>query len=278
MGIRFRKSIKLLPGLYINLGKKGVSLSIGKRGIRTTLNSKGRLTKTISIPGTGISFSKSLDMGKRPKIRNSGISETILSPSQQVEYSFKELLSKVNEQFLIPIDWNNLEKLNACFCYTDSDIAFFHLKRNEVINAIQSAFIEIINHVNPFDDFEKYWKITKIAPMAKGVMSIRFSINFIPPIDQSNRRNDVNVKERDYICSCSIRIAKDIFSLLPLQQLLVSCFCEKDCLLSVEFNRTVINQDPILLSVVDIIHQYRFRLFFTEESGFLGVRPLDENK
>jgi hypothetical protein len=59
MGFRFRKTIKLFPGLKINLSKSGVSTSIGGPG--TTLNISNHGTRgTVSIPGTGISYSENL--------------------------------------------------------------------------------------------------------------------------------------------------------------------------------------------------------------------------
>jgi hypothetical protein len=56
MGFRLRKSIKLLPGVKLNLSKKGISsVSIGKRGATVNINEKG-LQTTVGIPGTGISY------------------------------------------------------------------------------------------------------------------------------------------------------------------------------------------------------------------------------
>lgn len=56
MGFRFRQSIRLAPGLRINLGKKGASLSIGGRGATVNIGKSGTRT-TVGIPGTGISYS-----------------------------------------------------------------------------------------------------------------------------------------------------------------------------------------------------------------------------
>lgn len=55
MGFRFRRTIKILPGIKINISKSGFSTSIGGPG--ATVNVKrGRKTKTtLGIPGTGIS-------------------------------------------------------------------------------------------------------------------------------------------------------------------------------------------------------------------------------
>lgn len=54
MGLRFRRSIKLAPGVRVNVSKSGPSVSVGGRG--ATLNSSGRgTTSTLGIPGTGVS-------------------------------------------------------------------------------------------------------------------------------------------------------------------------------------------------------------------------------
>ena len=56
MGLRFRKSIKIAPGLKINLNKNSVSATVGTRGAHYTINSKGKKTASVGIPGTGLSY------------------------------------------------------------------------------------------------------------------------------------------------------------------------------------------------------------------------------
>ena len=57
MGFRFRRSIKIAPGVRINLSKSGLSTSIGTRG--ATVNIRGdRVRGTVGIPGTGLSYSE----------------------------------------------------------------------------------------------------------------------------------------------------------------------------------------------------------------------------
>lgn len=56
MGFRFRKSIKLGGGAKLNIGKKSVGFSVGGKGARYTVNSSGRRTKSVGIPGTGLSY------------------------------------------------------------------------------------------------------------------------------------------------------------------------------------------------------------------------------
>lgn len=63
MGFRFRKSFKIAPGVRVNLGKKSVGISAGIKGARVSVNSSGRVTKSVGIPGTGISYVKTSKIG-----------------------------------------------------------------------------------------------------------------------------------------------------------------------------------------------------------------------
>lgn len=54
MAFRFRRSVQLIPGLRVNLGKRGVSLSAGMRGANVTLG-RGGLFANTGLPGTGLS-------------------------------------------------------------------------------------------------------------------------------------------------------------------------------------------------------------------------------
>jgi len=64
MAFRFRKSIKLAPGIRLNIGKKGGSLSIGGNGATLNIGKKGAKT-TVGIPGTGISYSSTTSNQKQ---------------------------------------------------------------------------------------------------------------------------------------------------------------------------------------------------------------------
>lgn len=56
MGWRFRRSVKLLPGVRLNFSNRGMSTSIGPTG--ATLNFSNRGTRaTVGLPGTGVSYS-----------------------------------------------------------------------------------------------------------------------------------------------------------------------------------------------------------------------------
>lgn len=57
MGFRFRRSVKILPGVRINLSGSGASVSLGARGFHYTIGPKGTRV-TAGIPGTGLSWTQ----------------------------------------------------------------------------------------------------------------------------------------------------------------------------------------------------------------------------
>lgn len=68
MGMRFRKSFKLLPGVKVNMGKKSIGVSVGNKYGGVSINSKTGARSRVSIPGTGISFSETTSSHKKKNI------------------------------------------------------------------------------------------------------------------------------------------------------------------------------------------------------------------
>lgn len=60
---RFRRSIKILPGVRWNIGKKSSSFSIGVKGAHFTTGTRGTRT-TVGIPGTGLSYTETSKSGQ----------------------------------------------------------------------------------------------------------------------------------------------------------------------------------------------------------------------
>ncbi len=68
MGFRFRKSIKILPGLKVNLSNGSPSLTLGKRGMSVTMGKNGTYGN-VGLPGSGLSYRTRLD---RPAAKVNG--------------------------------------------------------------------------------------------------------------------------------------------------------------------------------------------------------------
>jgi Protein of unknown function (DUF4236) len=65
MGLRFRRRIRLAPGIRMNLSGSGVSWSFGPRGASLSVGRRGTFTNT-GIPGTGL-YSREKVSGSRRK-------------------------------------------------------------------------------------------------------------------------------------------------------------------------------------------------------------------
>jgi hypothetical protein len=79
MGFRFRRSVRILPGVKINLSGSGASVSLGGRGFHYTIGPKGTRV-TAGIPGTGMSWTQYSPHSKtRPNAPN------VLGPPPQFD-------------------------------------------------------------------------------------------------------------------------------------------------------------------------------------------------
>lgn len=56
MGLRYRKSFKIAPGVKLNVSKKSIGISAGNKYGGISINSKTGTSARASVPGTGISY------------------------------------------------------------------------------------------------------------------------------------------------------------------------------------------------------------------------------
>lgn len=88
MGFRFRRSIKIAPGIRLNVNKKSTGLTIGPGGAKYTLNTRGRKRMMVGLPGTGLSYTAASSR------RNSSTPKTIPfvppSPASQLSSSAQD--------------------------------------------------------------------------------------------------------------------------------------------------------------------------------------------
>jgi Protein of unknown function (DUF4236) len=60
MGLRFRKRLKILPGVFLNIGKGSASVSVGVPGASVTRGIVGsdKTTQSVGLVGTGLSYTE----------------------------------------------------------------------------------------------------------------------------------------------------------------------------------------------------------------------------
>lgn len=81
MGLRFRRSIKLGKGVRLNVSKTGLGVSVGGRGARYSVHSSGRRTRSLGVPGSGLSYvSTSTGGGRRAANTRSRRQQVVVPP------------------------------------------------------------------------------------------------------------------------------------------------------------------------------------------------------
>lgn len=83
MAFRFRKSVKLFPGVRMNLSKSGASVSLGAPGATLNLSKRGALA-TFGVPGTGLSYSMPVFRPQSRREQAGGDRSPITSTTQLV--------------------------------------------------------------------------------------------------------------------------------------------------------------------------------------------------
>ena len=76
MGLRFRKSFKVAPGVKVNVGKKSVGVSLGGKYGGMSFNTRSGARARVSAPGTGLSYSSKIGGSSRKKASSASSSST----------------------------------------------------------------------------------------------------------------------------------------------------------------------------------------------------------
>lgn len=97
MGLRFRKSFKVAPGVRVNIGKKSAGVSIGGKGGGVSINSKTGAHGRVSIPGTGISYHEKIGGGNKKKSSSPSASSGNKSFHKTEFFLDEKTLSSLNE-------------------------------------------------------------------------------------------------------------------------------------------------------------------------------------
>ncbi|MBR6352438.1 MAG: DUF4236 domain-containing protein [Firmicutes bacterium] len=122
MATRFRKSIKVAPGVKVNLNKKSASMTIGTKGAHITKSTNGSTTKTAGIPGSGLSYVDRKSGSKpAPKTHEESVSifdyieEPVENPSFIFGVAYIKIISGIDE---------NIAKKIVKVTVMDSEISF----------------------------------------------------------------------------------------------------------------------------------------------------------
>ena len=342
MGLRFRKSIKIAKGVKINLSKSGVSLSVGRTGLHGTINSRGQLTTSAGLPGTGVSFVKTMSLKKllggtkksedvetiSPKKRKdtaipAGERAPAVGGSQEAGKSVSaagdaadqvaayeqqlQMIRRVHETCRRSVSFNasndsfseDLHDANNSKFDDYGDWKKLHDLSGKILAGDIDSYLEVLAEVKPFEDLTEYGSDFEVGTDDPSSMTVEFNVKSEEVVPQEtlaltstgklsrkalakSTRNDI---VQDYVCSCVIRIAREMFALLPVDRVLINA---KDSILN---TATGHNEDVTLVSVIfdrarfmdtdfsridpsDLIEAYPSNMAFKKTSGLGAVEEL----
>lgn len=175
-----------------------------------------------------------------------------------------------------------------------------HEFSNKIIDGDIDSFLEAVNETNPFEDLIEYGSDFEFGTDNPKTMEIEFKVKsdtVVPAISMSlTKTGKLSKKDmsktqyyditQDYVCSCAIRLAREIFAVLPVNKVIVHAVDniinttnghQEDCtILSVIFDKEKflnINFDRIDAS--DFVETFLYNMKFMKTSGFRQVERLN---
>jgi Skp family chaperone for outer membrane proteins len=161
------------------------------------------------------------------------------------------------------------------------------------------AYLEVLEEANPFEDFADYGSDLEFGTDSGEYMEIEFRVKSreVVPENALSLTSTGKLSEKaaskttyydltqDYVCSCAIRLAREIFAVLPVQAVLVHAVDgvlntatgndTEETILSVGFTREGfegINFDRIDPS--DFLSTFPMRMQFSKTAGFKPVERI----
>lgn len=287
MGLRFRKSVTLCKGVKLNFGKTGMSVSVGGKGYHKTINTKGQVTTSVGIPGTGIYYTDTKRLGNNKQsgtnTRRNAVNQyynqsTYIEPQQEydindsveeylthsetsLEANYEQYESEPNESVQTdneetinieennkilsandikniyiksdePVDWTELlVSVSAEDVFMEQDK--WHFLKNisrKVLSGDIDAYLETIEKMRPVDDLLEYGSSFEFGTDNPNCMEVEFQIN------SQNTLSDQDLFD-EYLDACTIRVARDLFALLPVKYVIVYVKNGENSILEAKFDK-----------------------------------------
>ncbi|APR37239.1 DUF4236 domain-containing protein [Paraburkholderia sp. SOS3] len=197
MGWGFRKSIKIAPGLRVNLSKSGISTSIGGKGL--TYNTRGRVTA--SIPGTGIRFTHSMKAR-----RTANPVRSVVAGSSRIDSTTTDRLSKREQAARDFVAQVQSRTTDALLQYLLSHGVY--VRRDELSEAVtleeHQGFLETLNR-----EFDATTKSIKLA-VDIGSISLAEKEKAMLAVYEIERKCSANLGERGQLASEAVSLANAV--------------------------------------------------------------------
>lgn len=118
------------------------------------------------------------------------------------------------------------------------------------------TYLKVIEDVRPLDDLLSFGGNFEFGTDNAGYMEIEFDVM---PEEVLGQNYNIELF-CDYICAASIRVARDLFALLPVGIVIVHAVLSNQTVLSVMFNRHEMNRISFRNAPQEIINQFKHNM------------------
>ena len=163
---------------------------------------------------------------------------------------------------------------------TCDDVNFWeycHSKAYDVLNGDIDTYLQIIQEVGPLEDLLDYGFGFECGTDNPNIMFVEFEAkqDELIPDKSSMKLSEYNDLLQDYICSCAIRVARDIFALLPVSHVIVHALSNGNTVLSVDFERRIFVKLKFQgADASDLVEEFKCNMNFDCQNGFQPVEQL----
>lgn len=179
-------------------------------------------------------------------------------------------------------EWKNLNELSDRILQRDID-----------------AYFQVIDEMNPLEDLLEFGSDFEFGANDSTALEVEFRVksdvvvpNYVLSLTQTGKLSKKAMTKtqyfelvQDYICSCSIRIARDIMALLPVEKVAVHAvddslntatgFNEEVTILSVVFDRNKLNELNFeLIDPSDALQNFQCNMKFLKTAGLKPVERI----
>ena len=318
MGLRFRKSVSLFPGVRLNFGKTGMSVSVGAPGFRKTFHTSGKVTTSVGIPGTGIYYVDTKNPSKqsnenrrttRTETRRDtrSIDNTYDSPvyveTEPVESalissstSYRNDVRPVSVEPVLQIDIDSLKSIHKSSddsidwtevlvsptppdsLYNREMWRYYHEVASDVLAGDIDTYLRLIYEVNPLDDLLAYGGNYEFGTDDPNKIEVEFSVNenALATVKKQMSSSAYNNLLQDYVCSVCIRIARDMFALLPITHTIVHAVLNDRTIISVNFDRKNLSKVKFgYIDPSDTLSLFKHNMNYSNDNGFAPVMNIE---
>ena len=201
------------------------------------------------------------------------------------------------------VDWKSLALASVPNNISDDDKEKWQKDitlAKDILNKDIDSYLEVVQKYSSLNDISAYGSDFEFGVSDKDVLSVRFEtkIKDVLPSIGYKENEDGSISEfklkgsayndlaQDYVCSCSIRIAREVFALLPVDFVLVNAEeemfdsstgnNEQTTIMSILYMRDGFdNINFELIDPSDFCARFKENMSFTKTGGFKPVKEID---